>query len=308
MAGNARKAVLKNMRVSEISLVPEGDNPGADVLILKTRDRVGTDIGVVKQRLTEATELAAHLGDLSAGAEGAEGVEKAAAVLKGLDMDINELNERLGQIETSLDTVTKEKDELAGKVTALTADLDKVTKERDAAITERDAAVEKAKGAKTEESDEDVLKTLSEPVRKIVEDARAEAKEAKEAVEKARDERDLEVHVEKVKALGLPDADKVGATLHRIAKGKSTPEDATVIDELLTKAKAQADGGKALFERIGKAQGGDGQATEAEAKLETAIEAIQKAKPALTREQAYTEALDANPSLYDEIQKAKASA
>lgn len=294
-----RKAVLKNMRVNEISLVDEGDNPHAEVLILKRRDIVGVDTNILKQRFEEASAAAGELMELAAGAEGDEGVQRAATILEGMNMDIDGLNEKLGEIEANLEAVTKRAEDAETKVSELTAQVETVTKERDDAL----AAVEKAKEPVEGEGEDDVLKSLPEPVRKRLEAAEADAKEAREQVEKARDERELSERVAKARELGLVNADEMGGLLHRIAKGKATAEDADKIVDMLTIAKNVDKAGEKLFEAIGKATGGDAASNDAQAKLDEAIANIQKAKPSLTREQAYAEALDANPGLYDEVRK-----
>jgi phage-related tail protein len=253
--------------------------------------------------LAEVMDAAGELAELAAGSGGSEGVEKAAQVLGEMDMDINELNERLGQIETDLTAVTKRAEDAEGKVTELTGQLETVTKERD-------EAVDKAKAKEPEAKDEDVLKDLPEPIRKRLEVAEQTAKDASEAVEKARDESELKEQIAKVRELGVKDADGMGAVLHRIAKGKSKPEDATKVVELLTIAKTVGDKGNALFEAIGKANGKEdgNEGDEAQTKLDAAIENIIKAKPSLSREAAYAEAIDANPDLYEALAKRKVDA
>jgi phage-related tail protein len=291
---------ITKLKLTEVSMVDEGDNPGATVEILKRRE--ASTEGLAKS-LAEVMDAAGELAELAAGSGGSEGVEKAAQVLGEMDMDINELNERLGQIETDLTAVTKRAEDAEGKVTELTGQLETVTKERD-------EAVDKAKAKEPEAKDEDVLKDLPEPIRKRLEVAEQTAKDASEAVEKARDESELKEQIAKVRELGVKDADGMGAVLHRIAKGKSKPEDATKVVELLTIAKTVGDKGNALFEAIGKANGKEdgNEGDEAQTKLDAAIENIIKAKPSLSREAAYAEAIDANPDLYEALAKRKVDA
>lgn len=285
---------ITKLRLSEVSLVGEGDNPDADVLILKHRQIVGVDLDVAKASLAEVRAAAIALAtEISKG---------------GSPMDMEQLTEKLDKIEKSLETVQAENATLKGQ-------LDTVTKERDAALAE--VEVEKAKkvppkkqadgGADDPDADDEVMKGLPKAVLERIEKSEKDAKELRDQIEKERDERDELAQIEKVRATGLADADKFGKLLHRVAKGKSTPEDADGISELLTKAKALQDGGALLFTRIGKASANDGSANDAAGQLEEATTAIQKAKPALTREQAYAEACDANPKLYDELRGAKAA-
>lgn len=292
-SGLKRTHRITKLRLGEVSFVDEGDNPGAEVLITKRRDVLDTEI--IKGRLADLGELVGEIAELAAGSGGMEGVEKAATILGGVNMDIDQLNERLEQIETDLTNVTKAKDKAE-------ADL----AEANSALATANAEIEKLKAGTVDTDEDDILKGLPQPVRDRIEKAEKAAADALESVEKSRDEAELNANIEKVRALGVKDAEGLGGVLHRITKGKSTPEDGAKVVELLTIAKQVGDKGNALFEAIGVAKGKEAAATdadEAQGKLDEAIDAIMKAKPALTREQAYTEALDANPGLYDGISK-----
>lgn len=286
---------IKKLRIGEISLVPEGDNPAADVLILKHRDRVGTDLNIAKQTLGEVRERAVAIA--KALSEG------------GTPMDIETLTEKLNGIEKSLEAVQTEN-------TTLKSQVETITKERDDALAA--VEVEKAKaaakippkaqadgGADDPDGDDEVMKSLPQALRDRIEKDRKQVEELTASIEKERDERAEGEMIEKVKATGLTDPEKFGKLVHRVAKGKSEAADADTILELLTKASAVAKGGEKLFTRIGKAAGNDTEAGDAQAKLDHAAVEIQKGKPALTREQAFAEACEANPSLYDEIRSAK---
>ena len=279
------RSILKGVRVTEVSLVDEGDNPGADVVVIKRRL---TDPEVAFEAFAEAV---AKLNVLAAGEEGAEGVAAAAKILKGLNMNIEELNEKLSQIEETVETVTKAKAEAEAENAKLKA-----------ALEEAEAEIKKLKADGAEQDEDEVLKSLPEPIRKRLLDAEAAAARAEEAIAKANEQREIEAAVAKAKGYGLGDPIKLGEALHRITKGRSTAEDATVIEEAFAKAQAVMKNSK-LFDTIGSAHGGD--ANDPEQKLRTVALEIQKAKPALSYEAAYTEALEANPGLYDEVVKAR---
>jgi chromosome segregation ATPase len=280
------KSVLKNMKVTEVSLVDEGDNPGADVVVIKRR------LGDPVEAFEAFAESVAKLNVLASGGEGAEGVAVATDILKGMNMNIEELNEKLGQIEATVETVTKAKDEAEARVSELEA-----TNAAQAAEIEK----LKADAGKAAEED-DVIKSLPEPIRKRLEEAEAKAARAEEAINKANEQREIEASVEKAKALGLGDPQKIGEAMHRVAKGRPTAEDAATIEEAFAKAQAILKNSK-LFDSIGRGNGGD--ADDPEQKLRQAALDIQKAKPALSYEAAYAEAMDANPALYDEVAKAR---
>lgn len=293
----AAKNILKNMKVREISIVDDGDNPHADVLIFKRRDAEGEPTAVLKAKFETVSVLAGTVMELAAGIAGEEGVEKARTILGGMNMDLEQLNERLGEIETNLETVTKARDDLQSQLDAANARLSEVEKERDDAVAK----------AKPSADEDEILKSLPEPVRKRLEDAERVAREATEAVEKAASEREQGEYVSKARALKVVDADGVGGLMYRIAKGKTSAEDAAKFEAILKQAGTINDKGEKLFEAIGKSQGGDAEDGEAQSELDEAITNIQKAKPSLTREQAYAEALDANPGLYDRINKRRAA-
>jgi hypothetical protein len=102
-----------------------------------------------------------------------------------------------------------------------------------------------------------------------------------------------------VRATGLKDADKFGALIRRVQKGKSTAEDADALLDLVAKSAALVKGESMLFTSIGKAKGEGGDEVDvAKAKLDEATAAIQKAKPTITKEAAYMEACEANPDAY----------
>lgn len=290
---NPIKAILKNMRVTEVSLVDEGDNPGADVVVIKRR------IADTAAAFDDFAVSVAKLNDLASGEEGEEGAALAAQVLKGMNMNIEELNDKLGQIETALETVEKEKDDAVAKVADLEAAL--------AAKDDEIAKLKDATSAADDDGDDDVLKALPKELRESIEkrlsDAEAKAERAEAAIEKANDQRALDAAIEKAKGFGFAEPDKLGAAMHRVEKGKPEDGDMAVIEEALTKAAAVAKADSKLFTSIGKANGLD--ADDPEAKLRTAALDIQKAKPTLSYEAAYAEAMEANPALYDEISKSR---
>lgn len=292
-SGLKRTHRIKKLRLGEVSFVDEGDNPGAEVLITKRRQTLDTEI--MKSRLAEMAEAAGDLAELAAGEGGQEGVEKAATILGGMEMDIDQLNERLEQFEADLATVTKAKDDAETALATANAEIEKLRGQ----VTELEKAKEPA-------DDDDILKGLPQPVRERIEKAEKAAADALESVEKAKDAGELSECITKMRDLGVADAEGMGGVLHRIQKGKSTPEDGAKLMEILTIAKNVGDKGAQLFTAIGKAKAADAPSSDAEAadaKLNEAVEAIQKAKPSLTKEQAYAEALEANPGLYEQISK-----
>jgi cell division protein FtsB len=286
MSGTKAKSILKNMRVTEVSLVDEGDNPGADVVVIKRR---GSDAVAAFEAFAETV---AKLNDLASGEEGEVGAAVAADILKGMNMNIEELNAKLGQIEETVEAVTKAKDDAEAEVAKLKAE-----------VEAKDAEIEKLKVSKGDaDAEDDVLKSLPESIRKRLEDAEASAARATEAITKANEQREIDSCIEKARTFGFAEPTALGEAMFRVTKGRSTEADATLIEEAFAKANAALKGSK-LFEPIGKSLGGD--ANDPETKLRQAALDIQKAKPALSYEAAYAEAMNANPTLYDEIAKTR---
>ena len=90
----------------------------------------------------------------------------------------------------------------------------------------------------------------------------------------------------------------LGALLYRVAKGKSTAIDAAELDRVLTAANT-ATVEKGLNKPLGRTAPLAKGAT-ATAKIDAKADEIRKAEPGLTKQQAITKALSADPSLYAE--------
>lgn len=269
---------LTDMVIKEISLVFEGDNPDAHVLIAKSRDIPAP--GSISARLdaiAKAIEGAAALGGSSSEAN------VAADFLKSLGGNMNDIEQKLADIEKSLGEVTK-------RATDAEAALVTMTKERDDAL----GVIAKAKG--DTDTEEEMLKALPAPMRNMIEKARNDAALATAAVEKMTKDRETAENITKARQIGIGDADAVGGLFYRIAKGATTGDDVGVLEGILkTAAAVQAP----LFQPVGRstkiAKTGD-----AGALLQVKADEIKKSKPELSDAQAYEKALDANPALYDD--------
>lgn len=276
---------LSDVVVDEISLVDDGANQAAEVLIFKRRDSDGT--------FNRDPGLAGHLEQ-----EHHMDLETIAKALESAEG-------RLTELVSKLEATEAERDEAATALAKANADLAAAEVE----LTKARAKAEKAKDGEDEEDDDDaeVMKSLPESLRKRLEDAaevirkaneRAAAAEAELA--KARDAAEQAEAVSKAKAAGIQNAADVAPLLLRVRKGKSTPEDADKLERFLVAASAQATTAN-LFKSIGSAD--TGETTDPEALLKSRATEIQKANAGMTYEQAYSRALDLNPGLYGEIQK-----
>jgi flagellar hook-basal body complex protein FliE len=273
------KRILKNFRMTELSLVDEGDNPGAEVVVVKRRE-ASPD--------TVADAVAKFRADFEAGLEDLN--------TEGGNMDLEALNARLGEIEENLAEVTKRAETAEAKVTELEAERDTLKGQLDTVTKERDAA---------SQTEEDILKGVPEVVRKRIESAESAAALATAAVEKMANEREEGEAVAKARELGVGKAEDLGPLLVRVRKGKTTEADEATLVEVLKGAGALAAGGaKHLFRSAGSNGGTDAvDGDDPEAVLKQKAEDIRKDRQAkgesITFEQAYGIALDQNPDLYD---------
>lgn len=283
------------MVIKEISLCEAGMNDHSRVVIVKAREPFDKNnasaLEAARETVLEmlpglADKLAAILvakaqtGGVPVNKQSA--ADSAAAILETL-MDIETLAKSLEEAEGRIETITKQAEQAAADLTAAQATIAKQT-----------AQIEELKKAANPPSDEDVMKGLPEPVRKRLLAAEADAKSNKEALAKMADEKELAEAVSKAKAIGVPNADAVGALMVRVAKGKTTAEDSKTIEGLL-KSAAEVEKASLLFKSLGHHGAVDG---DPEVLMKAKAEEIRKAKPEMTEAQAFDAALQANPELY----------
>lgn len=276
---------LFGLTLSEVSLVDDPDNDEARVVITKARRN---DFAMVKA--VEA--IAGALEDLSdeivakalAGGYPAdtEAVPEAAEAIKEIIMDLAQLTKALQDAQAENATLQKAKETAEADLAKARAD-----------VAAKDAEIAKAKGAtQPEPTEEEILKSLPEAIQKRIRDQDAEIAKARAAAEKA----EADEYIAKARALKAGDAEKVGALLHRVAKGKTTAEDAALVETVLKQAAATTAASE-LFKSLGSP------ATEGaspEEQLVQKAKALQAADPKLTDAAAYSLALDQSPALYDE--------
>lgn len=308
---------LSNLQITEISLVDDPANEDAKVAIFKSKaggkcEKCGTELkkdgsceceikkggedepadtiekineqaAAIMRHIPAALEECAQLLVEKAAAAGGIPADSVAALnavasLKEYTMDIQELSAALETAEAKLAT------------------LEKRATDAEAALTAKDEEMTVLKAAAaTPATEEDVIKSLPEPVQKMLSEQKARAEEAEAAVAKMRDEKETAEFVAKAKELKFGDPAQIGPLLQRIAKGKSTDDDAKIIETLLKQAGAGLSGSK-LFESLGD---GNGDAADPEKLLKAKAEEIRKANSSLTPEQAYSQALEKHPELYN---------
>lgn len=317
---------LSDMTIDEISLVDEPANEQARVLIVKAAGEVCTACkGTGKDADGDVCKTCGGTGHLAKGdketgpgepdnenAEGegdkpgkkksikkqalaggtpadADAAKTAAAIHTENHMDIEKLSAAVKDAEAKLVTLEKRAGEAETKLAAAEA----VIKAKDEEIATLKAAIP----APAAPSDEEVLKSLPEAIRKRLEDAEAETRAAKEALAKSAAEKETAEAIAKAKGYGVGDPAALGPLLLRVQKGMTTADDATTLETLLKGfGEFQKANNVVLFKSLGTAGGVD---AEPEAQLQAKADEIHKAAGGkLSPQQAYAQAVEQNPALY----------
>ena len=285
------KHELVDMEILEISLVDEPANDDARVVIVKSKstspeNEPDDEDTMTKTAVSAAKVAAALLSAMTALspqivekalAEGFSANPDAAAVaadiLKETVMDITELSKALETAEAQVEALEK-----------------RATAAEDALKLANEAIAKAKAPPAAEPTEEEVLKTLPESIRKRIEKGKAD----EIALAKMAEEKEEKEAIAKAKELKVAEPEKVGPLLVRVAKGKTTADDVKVIETLL-KQNAAVMAASSLFKSIGSAAAVDGNPEEI---LKAKAVEIQKGTPSLTFAQAYDEALKQNPEVY----------
>lgn len=255
---------LTDLTIDEISLVDDGANQHAEVVIVKAKTAP----------------------------EGFSGLQESAEAdsTTEIQMDLENLAKALEDAEAKLVALEKRTTDAEAALTGAT----EVIKAKDAEI---EALTKAAKPAKEEiedeeedEEDEDkVMKSLPESVRKRLEAADTALTE----LAKMREERDTAEAIAKAKSLNFGKAEEIGPLLLRVRKGTTVAADADMLEGLF---KAAGEQGRVthLFKAIGSEAAVEG---DPESLLNAKATEIAKAHK-LTFEQGYTKAVEQNPALY----------
>jgi hypothetical protein len=162
-----------------------------------------------------------------------------------------------------------------------------------------------------EMSPEELKKSVDEAVQKALEAKNAENEILKKTVEdlqKAQTEqlavlrKSQFVNVAKAFNAVDGDSDKLGGILMKCSD-KLEKEDYEVLEGIFKSAQERISKGD-LLKEFGSGEEGSGNSSEVTKKVEAAAEELRKADASLTKEQAVTKVLSANPKLYAEYSKA----
>ena len=276
----AKEGVMKDCKDCNGTGMKKTEDGDEDEMPTKVRKILVNIPGAIEEFASAIIAKAALAGGISADPEAASA---AASSLKEYLMDQEAILKALEEAEAKLATLAKRADDAEALVAA------------------KDEEIAKLKGAPPA-SEEDVLKSLPESARELVLKARKEAADAAAsaaasaaAIEKMRNEKDEAEAISKAASFKFGDAKVLGPLLSRVAKGKTTAEDATVIEGVLKQAGAMASN-SVLLKSLGVDTAVEG---DPETLLKAKAEEIRKAKPELSPEAAYSEAMDANPALYN---------
>lgn len=210
----------------------------------------------------------------------------------------------LAQLSAALEKAEGDNAELKALVAKAKKDLEAANETITKMKTELDTANEtitKSKGGASltpEQEDEAFLKSLPAGARDRILAERKTAAENAELVQKMAQKQDETEAIAKARNLGAPEPEKTGPLLVRIQKGKTTPEDAALL-ETLFKATGEQLKEVGFYKSAGivlpRAAVDD-----PEAQLQAHADEIRKAKPKLTAAQAYEEAMQQYPELYND--------
>ena len=274
---------LTGMEITEISLVDEPANEDAKVVIVKSK---GAAQPVTMQAVAAA--IAAAMEDLAPeivakAAESFSADSNAAAMAAAM---IQETVMDMEAIQAALEAAEAAKAEAETALAKARADL-----------AAKDAEIAKLKTPPAPEpSEEEILKGLPESIRKRLEEGKA----AEVALAKAKEKDEVDGMIAKAKSLKAGEPEKFGEFLHRIAKGKTTEADVALLEAALAPLVAAMEKSP-LFKSLGVPPGGkEADLDDPQAALQAKADEIHKAAGGkLTPAQAYTQAMDENPDLYD---------
>ena len=259
------KLILKE--ITAVALCKQGCNPAADIKLYKS---------MKEEKEMNFTELLKSLSEDQQALINAE-IEKAGKAEKDkMTASID------GALENPDDSATNE-DPTVAKVAKALVD----------AKTELETV---KKSIPAVDPNEEILKGLSEPVRKMLEDAQAATKAA-EAIAKQFAEEKIAKKYEDAAAIykSIPgETSDLAIVMKTLA---TADEKAYAKFETILAAVNKGIEEGSLFKEMGKGNVSKTVGT-ATAALNSAAEEVKKATPSLTKEQAYAKAIVANPELY----------
>jgi hypothetical protein len=315
MAAPSAKNRLKDITVKEVSFVPEGDNPEADIVIFKAKPMKtegGTEYpaeafayvpdpskpSTWKLRLWDdpkSKETAAQVGRavaaLGAGFRGQK-VQIPSGDLAGVKAKVLAAWKRTHENGEPPTVLTKEEGGDGMTPEELQSALDEANAKNEELKTELEKLKSTVKKEDGEEG-EDVLKSLPESLRKEYEEALKKAKDNEKAIEKMKDESLEKEWIGKAKDADL--TEEIGKSLKNLAKSDAELAGA-LYDEMARLSKAVNES------ELLKEKGGNGSQSDAKTRIDTMAKERAKDK-GISYEKAYAEIYKENAELRKELKE-----
>jgi hypothetical protein len=315
MAAPSAKNRLTDITVKEVSFVPEGDNPEADIVIFKAKPMKtegGTEYpaeafayvpdpskpSTWKLRLWDnpkSKETAAQVGRavaaLGAGFRGQK-VQIPSGDLAGVKAKVLAAWKRTNKDGEPPSVLTKEEGGDGMTPEELQSALDEANAENEELKTKLEKLKSTVKKEDGEEG-EDVLKSLPESLRKEYEEAIKKAEDNEKAIEKMKDESLEKEWIGKAKDADL--TEEIGKSLKNLAKSDAELAGA-LYDEMARLSKAVNES------ELLKEKGGNGSQSDAKTRIDTMAKERAKDK-GISYEKAYAEIYKENAELRKELKE-----
>lgn len=277
--------LLKNLVIDRVDLVDEGANSAAFIELYK------------RKGLSEPMDVQEILSKMKP-----EHSEVIQAAIDAAASSVTKANEELASVTAARDTATEELAKVAAERDGLKAELDVLKSLENATCTcdgEADAdgkckvcgkpKLRKEAGDNISFDEDEVMKSLPEPARKMLETLRVQKDAAEESLRKAKEAEQTAEAVAKantLKALPIEHDKLVG-----IVKTASAE-----VLELLTTANAAIEG--TVLDEVGKSHT-SGSGSDAWSKIDAKAEELTASKN-ITKAKAITQVIKENPELYKE--------
>lgn len=257
---------LSEMAFDEISLVASGDDPEARVVIAKSAPTKKSRVRRNRRSTLSEDDLSQE--DQMPDIQKDDLPEDVVTYIEELEKSVDEMVDAIAELDFDEDEIDEDD-----------YDFDEIVSE-----TEDEEEMELAKSDSVTISKAEHA-TLMQRVEYAEEIAKSE-----------RDARLRNEAIAKAEKMSIGTTDEVADLL--LALNDADPDLATKVEDLLVSGSAQIDK-SALFSEVGKSLA---EFTTTSA-IDSAVQEIAKANPGMTQEQAFAQAIEANPALYDEYLK-----
>ena len=282
--------------ITRWDVVDSGDNPKSHILLFKNEGGINENNNVDSNGNTKKGEdRTMTLKEILAKMASEEPLTKEEQEFIKTESEAkdNEIN----TLKTDSEVKDTKVDDIQKKLDTVEVELEKVKKEAKPKDGDEGKEGEEAIAKASPEVQEE-FKKMKERLEKSDETAKTEAEKVEKLAEKIAKAEFVE------KAKKLPG---VGETPEKLADllltiSKASPEEYPELEKILEATSKKIVEGT-LLKSVGSDEEGD--TGDAESKIKKAAEAMKKAKPELTDEQAQEAALEADPKLYEDYENAR---